>query len=298
MAASPTNRSFPALKDLSSTTQSELQEYVTQPLSIWADAASGADASSHGDYLRGLGVRLTDFLNQSEALEVENYVSATDVSTPESHQAKLFSLTLGPQDAKFFCFMHRPTGNPDLVVMELELEDDHEVSRPLMTAHMSPLQSDTVLRAFPYPSSTISSTTAMINAFELLSQLNTTLSAVNDEQDFFMIVAQGVRHITNMSRVMIYQFDESFDGTVIEEVTAPKVPERYKGLKFPASDIPSQARALYALNQVNRRKFGPGLLGLCSSSPVHPRFDFCTAEMKKRLDLFVDLPATPRSLWT
>ena len=48
-------------------------------------------------------------------------------------------------------------------------------------------------------------------------------------------------------RIMIYQFDQDWNGTVVAELHEPDM-EPYLGLKFPASDVPKQARALYEKN--------------------------------------------------
>jgi light-regulated signal transduction histidine kinase (bacteriophytochrome) len=60
-------------------------------------------------------------------------------------------------------------------------------------------------------------------------------------------------------RIMIYQFDQDWNGTVIAEVHEPDM-EPYLGLKFPASDVPKQARALYEKNayrMIPDRSFAP-----------------------------------------
>lgn len=50
---------------------------------------------------------------------------------------------------------------------------------------------------------------------------------------------------------MIYQFDEAWNGCVVTELVDPSATkDLYKGLHFPASDIPKQARDLYMLNKV------------------------------------------------
>ncbi|MBC7457789.1 MAG: response regulator, partial [Bdellovibrionaceae bacterium] len=48
-------------------------------------------------------------------------------------------------------------------------------------------------------------------------------------------------------RVMIYRFDEKWNGEVIAESVRTKL-ESFKHLKYPASDIPPQARALFGEN--------------------------------------------------
>ncbi|MBC7292263.1 MAG: GAF domain-containing protein, partial [Actinotalea sp.] len=59
-------------------------------------------------------------------------------------------------------------------------------------------------------------------------------------------IAQEVRALTGFDRVMVYRFDEHWHGTVVaEDARADLGLDSYLGLRFPASDIPAQARALY-----------------------------------------------------
>jgi two-component system, chemotaxis family, sensor kinase Cph1 len=58
------------------------------------------------------------------------------------------------------------------------------------------------------------------------------------------IMIAELKRISGFDRIMIYQFDADWNGTVIAEVMEPLM-EPYLGLKFPASDIPKQARDLY-----------------------------------------------------
>ena len=59
--------------------------------------------------------------------------------------------------------------------------------------------------------------------------------------------AEAVRRITGFDRVLVYRFEENWDGTVVAEDRNERLPS-YLGLRFPASDIPAQARRLYELN--------------------------------------------------
>ncbi|WP_334164975.1 ATP-binding protein [Phenylobacterium sp.] len=58
-----------------------------------------------------------------------------------------------------------------------------------------------------------------------------------------------VRAITGFNRVMLYSFDEEGDGTVLAEDSDGVLPS-YLGQRFPASDIPAQARELYRQNRI------------------------------------------------
>ncbi|MDE1149766.1 MAG: ATP-binding protein [Azospirillaceae bacterium] len=62
-------------------------------------------------------------------------------------------------------------------------------------------------------------------------------------------VAAQMQALTRFNRVMIYRFDEDWNGTVIAEKGDGTLPS-YLDLRFPASDIPAQARDLYRLNRL------------------------------------------------
>ncbi|PWJ54623.1 PAS fold-containing protein [Quadrisphaera granulorum] len=58
-------------------------------------------------------------------------------------------------------------------------------------------------------------------------------------------LATGVRELTGFDRVMVYRFDEEWNGEVLAEDRRADL-EPFLGLRYPATDIPAQARALYA----------------------------------------------------
>ena len=61
--------------------------------------------------------------------------------------------------------------------------------------------------------------------------------------------ARQVRALTGFDRVMVYRFDQDGSGTVSAEAVSSSL-EPYLGLRYPASDIPKQARALYERNML------------------------------------------------
>ncbi len=58
-----------------------------------------------------------------------------------------------------------------------------------------------------------------------------------------------VRALTGFNRTLLYRFDEKGDGTVLAESSDGALPSLLRQ-RFPASDIPAQARALYLLNRL------------------------------------------------
>jgi len=59
-----------------------------------------------------------------------------------------------------------------------------------------------------------------------------------------------MQKVLGYQRVMIYEFDHDWNGTVVAEATLAGVEKKYFDLRFPATDIPPQARALYEKNHL------------------------------------------------
>jgi light-regulated signal transduction histidine kinase (bacteriophytochrome) len=79
------------------------------------------------------------------------------------------------------------------------------------------------------------------------SQAIRKLQATGTLEDACFAAAREVREITGFDRVKVYRFDADYSGEVIAEDRCDGI-DSFLGLHFPASDIPPQARALYALN--------------------------------------------------
>jgi light-regulated signal transduction histidine kinase (bacteriophytochrome) len=71
----------------------------------------------------------------------------------------------------------------------------------------------------------------------------------DDEEVFHERVVEQVRLLTGYDRVMLYRFRHDDAGEVIAEARDAQVPS-YLGLRYPASDIPAQARRLYLHNRI------------------------------------------------
>ena len=90
------------------------------------------------------------------------------------------------------------------------------------------------------------------HAARFQQRLGEAVEAVQQLRDYstmFARVAEIVKRVSGYDRVMIYRFDPEYNGEVIAEAGSGGN-ESFMGLRFPASDIPAQARALYLLNRV------------------------------------------------
>ncbi|WBO21117.1 HWE histidine kinase domain-containing protein [Sphingomonas abietis] len=108
-----------------------------------------------------------------------------------------------------------------------------------------------------------------------------------DMQGFYREGARQVRALLGYDRVMVYRFAPDGSGEVVAEAAKPGIGS-FKGLHYPASDIPQQARALYKRNLIrlihnvdadpvgivpaldeNRKPLDLSLSVLRSVSPIH-----------------------------
>lgn len=85
---------------------------------------------------------------------------------------------------------------------------------------------------------------------DVYQDLKVSLAAIeraNTIEEVCFNALHELKRISGFDKIMVYQFDEDWNGIVIAEVMEPGMTP-YLGLRFPASDIPRQARELYLKN--------------------------------------------------
>ncbi|KAB5591393.1 Phytochrome-like histidine kinase [Ceratobasidium theobromae] len=128
-----------------------------------------------------------------------------------------------------------------------------------------------------------------MDVFAVLAQVNDQLGSAPDLESFLKVVVGVIKDLTQFHRVLVYQFDEQWNGQVVAElVDWSQTHDIYKGLHFPAADIPAQARELYTISahldhrippiDVPFRRQGPFVVRswtnhgkTCSSRPLRSR---------------------------
>ena len=109
---------------------------------------------------------------------------------------------------------------------------------------------------------------AETDLFDRFEAATSRLQAAGDTGAITACLAEEVRLLTGYDRVMVYRFSREWSGEVVAESNGSDLPS-YLGLHFPASDIPVQARALYALNPVRQiPDIGYTPVPLVAASPV------------------------------
>ncbi|KAJ3813329.1 hypothetical protein F5876DRAFT_35338 [Lentinula aff. lateritia] len=92
---------------------------------------------------------------------------------------------------------------------------------------------------------------SMMDVFAVMAQINEQLGDAPDLDTFLKVTVGVIKDLTQFHRVLVYQFDEVWNGQVVAELVDWSVThDLYKGLHFPAGDIPAQARELYKINKV------------------------------------------------
>ncbi|KAF8208675.1 hypothetical protein K438DRAFT_1573576 [Mycena galopus ATCC 62051] len=82
----------------------------------------------------------------------------------------------------------------------------------------------------------------MMDVFAVMAQINEQLGDAPDLGAFLQVVVGVIKDLSQFHRVLVYQFDESWNGQVVAELLDwSKTKDLYRGLHFPAADIPAQA---------------------------------------------------------
>ena len=222
------------------------------------------------------GTALTELLNQplSRAIgEKQTHIvkqalqTIQDSDQSESKHLGLFGFgaeqqaTASPDTARCRSFLH---ASRDVVILELVCEP--------------------VAEAEPLPA-----------LEELQATLQEQVSQFAQAENLSALAQQIVRLVSNLTgfdRVMFYQFASDYSGRVIAEQMSPALADSFLGLRYPATDIPAQARELYLRNwsraipnagyspvsliperhPINQRPVDLSRVGLRSVSPMHTEY--------------------------
>ena len=217
----------------------------------------------------------TDILSEEQADNILDHIDfiRDEEADPGTNGPEVFTVSIRPPQArrsqKLWCAMHLNPSNPDLIICEFELDDD--IAHPLVPPNEeTPEPPEDTLNSNPTEEEYAESThitskplrvlrgarkrkgeAAAMEVFNIMSQVQEQLANAPNLDHFLKILVGVVKELTGFHRVMIYQFDSAFNGRVVTELVDPRATkDLYKGLNFPASDIPKQARDLYKVNKV------------------------------------------------
>ncbi|UNI22711.1 hypothetical protein JDV02_008573 [Purpureocillium takamizusanense] len=209
---------------------------------------------------------------QDNLLDHIDFIRDEDAD-PAVNGPEVLSLSIRPpksrKSVKLWCAIHINPAHPELIICEFELDDDHmyplrPVDELAPDAPHDTLHSNPTLEEIEESTEILSKPLRILRSarkrrgeqgamqvFDIMSQVQEQLASAPNLDAFLKVLVGIVKELTGFHRVMIYQFDASFNGKVVTElVDTSQTIDLYKGLHFPASDIPRQARELYKINKV------------------------------------------------
>jgi light-regulated signal transduction histidine kinase (bacteriophytochrome) len=203
----------------------------------------------------------------------ENYQAYC--STGKSREPYVFSFAFSDPQGKLipcWCAAHYLGGDTDLHICEFELHNlnmstlavpakEDFPSSPVNTLDSDPMDTATndslQSRSQPLffsPNDLEALDNADDRSLEIVglaTKIQQQFASATIVQDLLDTIVGIVHELTKFHRCMIYKFDANFNGSVEAELIDPKASvDFYKGLHFPSTDIPKQARDLYKINKV------------------------------------------------
>ena len=159
-----------------------------------------------------LGRHLSALVGAEQAARVEEF--ATTFGDLRQRNPLECVIDVAGESRAFDAILHREPG--DVLLVELEIAYGE---RPF---------------SFPNTYQAVRSSVEELNRAATLPELYDT-------------TARAVRDLTGFDRVMLYRFDEDYNGEVVAESKREDL-NSFLGLHYPSTDIPAQARALYERN--------------------------------------------------
>jgi two-component system, chemotaxis family, sensor kinase Cph1 len=87
------------------------------------------------------------------------------------------------------------------------------------------------------------------NTYQAVRSSVEELNQASTLTELYNTTARAVRDLTGFDRVMVYRYDDHYNGEVVAESKHDDL-NSFLGLHYPSTDIPAQARALYEKNWI------------------------------------------------
>lgn len=161
-----------------------------------------------------LGRHLAALLGSEQATRIER-AAETFGSLRQNNPLEL-TIEVGGESRAFDAILHREPGGVLLVELEIAYGE----------------------RPFSFP-----------NTYQAVRGAVEELNRAATLTELYAIAARAVRDLTGFDRVMVYRYDEEYNGEVVAESKRDDL-NSFLGLHYPSTDIPAQARALYEKNWI------------------------------------------------
>lgn len=218
-----------------------------------------------------------DVLEESVREDVETRIAhALDLADDSSEVSHLDVFTMsitapsGVQ-APLWCAIHISEGTNNLVICEFEKLSDIFYLDGLQDKKLLPREPVNTIDNEVAPAERLKSVTSgsvplrvlqiarhrqrkgvsSMDIFNAMTQAQYQLASSTSVPAVLDTVVGLISELTGFHRVMFYRFDSKKNGVVEAELVDPLASrDIFRGLHFPATDIPAQARELYKINRI------------------------------------------------
>ncbi|MGN6339077.1 SpoIIE family protein phosphatase [Mycobacterium sp.] len=161
-----------------------------------------------------LGRHLSALIGSEQADRVEH--AAANFGSLRQNNPLEFTIEVAGESRAFDAILHREPGGVLLVELEIAYGE----------------------RPFSFP-----------NTYQAVRGAVEELNRASTLTELYATAARAVRDLTGFDRVMVYRYDEEYNGEVVAESKRDDL-NSFFGLHYPSTDIPAQARALYEKNWI------------------------------------------------
>ncbi len=161
-----------------------------------------------------LGRHLSALIGSEQAARIEQ--AAATIGGLRQNNPLEFTIEVAGQARAFDAILHREPGGVLLVELEIAYGE----------------------RPFSFP-----------NTYQAVRGAVEELNRAATLTELYATAARAVRDLTGFDRVMVYRYDEEYNGEIVAESKREDL-NSFLGLHYPSTDIPAQARALYEKNWI------------------------------------------------
>ncbi|MVO98412.1 diguanylate cyclase domain-containing protein [Paenibacillus lutrae] len=157
-----------------------------------------------------LGTPLTDLFGNEQVTAIQEELTRRTYDSSKLHYLTL-QIDVNARPVSFYCILHQSEG---LLILEMEpASGQNEPDKD----------------------------------YEWIQTFFCRMKEAGDRAEASQIAAEQMKEMLGYDRVMVYEFDEEWNGKVIAEAKEDGL-EPFLGHHYPATDIPKQARELYLRN--------------------------------------------------
>ncbi|RKF76951.1 putative histidine kinase-group viii protein [Golovinomyces cichoracearum] len=217
---------------------------------------------------------LEDPSRQEIIIQLDHCIRSGHTTSTATINPSFFQITLKfpyEPDCRLWCTIHQAPNTDGLIICEFEEYSENyylkdvNATKSLPQIPFNSSSPDVSPEEFQKSTTSVSKPIAplkiaeqrddklfsSLDIFCCLSRIQEQIKRCNCVKEAQDVIVGLVSEVTGFHRVMCYQFDNNNNGSVEAELVNPNAStDIFRGLHYPESDIPPQARELYKVNLI------------------------------------------------